>query len=177
MGIDDNTNCDLEKGFNNGDDEVEGGKDNDNKKNDCDDNIGEQLNNADGGGIFDFEKDEEMQNQGGDEINDKEKEEEEVKEEIEEDDEEEEEEDDKNDAENVNDSLDDETMNSLLTNSLRKSLSDRNVEVREAAHRLLRNRMIEVDKSSDGSASASSSINSGNKSVGSDPNSLGMASA
>ena len=44
--IDDNTNCDLEKGFNNGDDEVEGGKDNDNKKNDCDDNIGEQLNNA-----------------------------------------------------------------------------------------------------------------------------------
>ncbi len=61
-----------------------------------------------------------------------------------------------------NDSIDDEVMDTLLTESIRESLSARNSDVREAAHRLLRNRMVEVDRISEGSGSQNSSTNSKN---------------
>lgn len=67
------------------------------------------------------------------------------------------------------DALDEETMDTLLTESLRKSLSARNEEVREAAHRLLRNRMVEVDRISERSGSRSGSESSMKKSSTDDP--------
>lgn len=73
------------------------------------------------------------------------------------------------------DVLDDEAMDTLLTNSIRESLSARNVEVREAAHRLLRNRMIDVDRISEGSGSRSGSEGSKNRSLSADDN-LGLGS-
>ena len=58
-------------------------------------------------------------------------------------------------------SLDDETMDQLLSESIRESLSARNTEEREAAHRMLRNRMTGIDRiskpsSSNGDISAAS---------------------
>lgn len=58
------------------------------------------------------------------------------------------------------DGLDEEAMDTLLSASIRESLSAKNNEVREAAHRLLRNRMIEVDRISERSESLSGSASS-----------------
>ncbi len=74
---------------------------------------------------------------------------------------------------NMDISLDEETMDSFLTQSIRKSLSAENEEVREAAQRLLRNRMIEVDRISERSGSCS-----GDESIAIDESEgLGWASA
>lgn len=59
---------------------------------------------------------------------------------------------DNNDFEN-DDTLDEETMDKLLSESIRESLNNSNNDIREAAHRLLRNRLIEVDRISEGSGS------------------------
>lgn len=60
----------------------------------------------------------------------------------------------------LDDSLDVETMDSFLTKSIRKSLTAPDPDVREAAHRLLRDRMIETDRISERSASRSGSESS-----------------
>lgn len=64
------------------------------------------------------------------------------------------------------DDLDETKMDTLLTESIRKSLEDGNSEVREAAHRLLRNRMVEVDRISERSGSKSGSDCSSSKKAG-----------
>ncbi len=56
-----------------------------------------------------------------------------------------------------NDTLDEEAMDKLLSESIRESLNNSNSEIREAAHRLLRNRMIEVDPISEGDGGLSGS--------------------
>jgi len=74
------------------------------------------------------------------------------------------------------DSLDAETMNTLLTSSIRNSLRHKDEEVRNAAHRLLRNRMIEVDRLSEGSLSPSRNDDKSQRSS-TEGSSLGMGSA
>ena len=78
-----------------------------------------------------------------------------------------------NTSQDEEDALDDEAMDTLLTDSIRESLSARNVEVREAAHRLLRNRMIDVDRISEESGSRSGSERSKDRSLRVDDN-LGL---